>query len=482
VNTTSQGCANGVATDPTIGDIRSAGLPLPAPQGGAAPQPGQLNWNQSPAVYGGNIYPNSSDTSVLKCGTNRLCTIQATDQNLKNAYVFSWSLGMQHQITRSISVDVSYVGNHAAKLLGLEYTNTPPMGAGYCLGFTQALKDQVANTPGATPCPTTISASTNANATAIQVARPLNTKYPYYSYIYTVSNPLFSNYNGAQITLTQRTNHGLSYTLGFTWSHALDQSTGERAGPTDTPGNFRSDYASSDFDIRRRFTSTVTYALPSKQGFGQMLQGWKLTSIVTIQSALPWGVVGSRGNDKDPSGIAEYQERWNFVGDPADFSGRKTEPIPYFLNGTGSGADLAINNPACTALVGPQGLLGYVALQKWGCFVQGKSVMVPPAIGSTGTMGRNLFRGNGLHTWDGSVIKDWKFKERVTGEFRAEVFNLLNQTQYGNPQFNGAGGNTPFSTPKSFGASQATPDVSNNNPSLGSGGSREFQFGFKVLF
>src|SRR5262249_19305205 len=64
---------------------------------------------------------------------------------------------------------------------------------------------------------------------------------------------------------------------------------------------------------------------------------------------------------------------------------------------------------------------------------------VPPAIGSTGTMGRNLFRGNGLHTWDGSVIKDWKFKERVTGEFRAEVFNLLNQTQYGNPQFNGAG-------------------------------------------
>jgi hypothetical protein len=97
-------------------------------------------------------------------------------------------------------------------------------------------------------------------------------------------------------------------------------------------------------------------------------------------------------------------------------------------------------------------------------------------------MGRNLFRGNGLHTWDGSLIKDWKFKERVTGEFRAEVFNLLNQTQYGNPQFNGAGGNTPFATPKSFGASQATPDVSNNNPSLGSGGAREFQFGFKVIF
>ena len=85
---------------------------------------------------------------------------------------------------------------------------------------------------------------------------------------------------------------------------------------------------------------------------------------------------------------------------------------------------------------------------------------------------RNVFRGNGLHTWDASLMKDWKFSERVTGQFRAEIFNLLNQTQYGNPQFNGAGGNVPFGAPGSFGASQSTPDVANNNPALGSGGPR----------
>jgi hypothetical protein len=279
--------------------------------------------------------------------------------------------------------------------------------------------------------------------------------------------------------------HGLSYTIGFTWAHSLDQSTGERAGPTGTPFNLKSDYASSDFDIRRRFTSTFTYALPSKPGFGQVLQGWKLTSIVSIQSALPWSVAGSR--NADPSGIAEYQDRWNFFGDPKDFSGRKTEPVPFFLGGTAPPAgrdasDLAINNTACTSKVGAPGSLSYVALQKWGCFVEGSSVMVPPAIGTYGSMGRNTFRGNGLHTWDASVMKDWKLTEKVTGQFRAEVFNLLNQTQFGNPQFNGAGGNVPFGTPGAFGASQATPDVSNNNPSLGSGGPREFQFGFKMLF
>jgi len=488
VNTSGSGCAPGVATDPTIGDIRTAGLPLPPATvtgGVQTPLPGQLNWNQSPGVYGGNIYPSSSDTSVLKCGTNRLCTVQATNPNLKNAYVMSWSLGIQHAITHNISLDVSYVGNHATKLLGLEYTNTPSPGAGYCLGFTPAQIAAVAAASPSTPCPTTITASTGTNATAIQLSRPLNGQYPYYSYIYTVSNPLHSNYNAAQMTLTQRASHGLSYTVGFTFSHALDQQTGERGGPNGTPGNFRSDYASSDFDIRRRLTTTITYALPGKQGFGQMLEGWKLTSIVSIQSALPWGVIGSRGSD--PSGIAEFQERWNFFGDAKDFSGRKTSSVPFFLPGATppagrSASELAINNTACTAVAGAPGSLSYVALQRWGCFVEGTSVMVPPAIGTTGTMGRNTFRGNGLHTWDGSVIKDWKFTEKFTGEFRAEVFNLLNQTQYGNPQFNGAGGNTPFGTPGSFGASQATPDVSNNNPSLGSGGSREFQFGFKVIF
>jgi hypothetical protein len=488
VNTTGAGCAPGVATDPTIGDIRSAGLPLPpaaVTNGAQTPLPGQLNWNQSPNAYGGNIYPSSSDTSVLKCGTNRLCTVQATNQNLKNAYVMSWSLGIQHGITRNVSLDVSYVGNHATKLLALDYTNTPPIGAGYCMGFTATQVAAVAVASPGTPCPTTITASTSTNATAIQLARPLNDKFPYYSYIYTVSNSLHSNYNGAQVTLTQRATHGLATTIGFTLAHALDQQTGERGGPNGTPFNYRQDYASSDFDIRKRFTATVTYALPGKSGFAQMLQGWKLTSIVSIQSALPWGVIGSR--NADPSGIAEFQDRWNFFGDASDFSGRKTEPIPFFLPGTTapagrSASELAINNPACTSKVGPPGSLSYIALQKWGCFVEGNSVMVPPAIGSYGNMGRNMFRGNGLHTWDGSVMKDWKFSDRVTGQFRAEVFNLLNTTQYGNPQFNGAGGNNPFGTPGVFGASQATPDVSNNNPSLGSGGPREFQFGFKVLF
>ena len=291
-----------------------------------------------------------------------------------------------------------------------------------------------------------------------------------------------------QVALTQRNLHGLAYTLGYTWSHALDESTGERGGPSGNPFNQRLEYSNSEFDIRQRFTATVTYALPGRKGFSQMLEGWKLTSIVALQTALPWGVLGSRGSD--PSGTGEFQDRWNFYGNLDDFSSLGSVQVPYFSGNVKNSSGNLIPNPAlpaacvnaAAALDQGANKIGTAALYRWGCFVEGTTIMIPPALGTIGNMTRDTFRGNPFNNWDGSIIKDWTFTERLAGEFRFEIFNLLNTTHYGNPQFNGAGGNTPFGTPTAFGASVATPDVSNNNPALGSGGPREFQMGFKLTF
>ena len=504
-----------------VGNIVNAGIPLgQVGLVGGVPQdptPGQVNWNSyNNNVYGGNIFPGVADAaSVFKCAPNKLCTIQATDYNLKSAYVTSWSFGIQHSITNNLSAEVNYVGNHATKLAGLEYTNTPPLGAGYCLhpDGTVFNSTGIAGVAllGGTGCPTLIGAGTGDSASAIQYSRPLNSKYPYYSYIYTLSNPYHSNYNGVQATLTQRAARGLSYTLGYTYAHALDQATGaERGGPAGIPFDRSRDYGSSDFDIRHRFTATITYELPGKDGYLQMMRGWKLTSIVTLQSALPWGVAGNRGDD--PSGMAESNSgsddpnRWNFYGDPASFSGRSVNPIQFYIPGSivPSGtnprtgldyvaADLATNHAAChdRALAldnpaNPSGFqqLGTMALTHWGCFVSDDdgSVMIPPAYGTIGNMSRNMFRGTPMRLWDFSVIKNIRFTERFHGEFRWEIFNLLNHTLYGNPQFNGAGGNTPVGAPTVFGTALSTPDVANNNPSLGSGGPREMQLGFRLTF
>ncbi|MEQ1885384.1 MAG: TonB-dependent receptor [Bryobacteraceae bacterium] len=464
INANGPGCAAGVGTDPTIGSISSAGVPL---------TPAQTNWNAGSGLYGGNIYPNASDTSVLKCGTNRFCTAQAVDTNLRNAYVFSWSLGIQRQVTSTTTVDINYVGNHATKLWGVGFTNTPPLGAGYCLGLSAAQISTVTGAGGS--CPSSITTSTNPNGAAIQALRPLNALYPYLSYIYTVQNLYHSNYNGLQVAITQRPVHGLSFTTGYTWAHTLDQNSGERGGPNGTPFNLRRDYSNGDYDQRHRFTATITYALPGKKGYAQMLEGWKVTSIVSAYTALPWGSSASASRAADIAGIGEFQEGWNFTGKPSDFSNMKSGSVPFLAPAA------AVNNAACVSAAGGAGSLGYTAMQRFGCYATGSSVMVPAAFGTQGNTVRNMFRGTGIRLWTASLSKDIRFGERVGAQFRVEAFNLLNSLMYGNPQFNGNGYNDPFSS-NIFGSAPSTPDVANNNPSLGSGGPRAFQFGLKLTF
>jgi len=62
--------------------------------------------------------------------------------------------------------------------------------------------------------------------------------------------------------------------------------------------------------------------------------------------------------------------------------------------------------------------------------------MIPPALGTFGTMGRNLFRGPKFYNWDFSLVKDTRLTERVRVQFRAEFFNILNHPQFANPDTN----------------------------------------------
>jgi hypothetical protein len=111
--------------------------------------------------------------------------------------------------------------------------------------------------------------------------------------------------------------------------------------------------------------------------------------------------------------------------------------------------------------------------------------MTPPAPGTFGLMGRNLFRDSGFKNWDFSLDKSWKFGERFGAQFRGELFNFLNHPNFANP-FGGQNGwahNDP-SVPGAggFGCGCATPDVAASNPVIGSGGSRAVQLGLKLTF
>src|SRR5207253_1644199 len=119
-----------------------------------------------------------------------------------------------------------------------------------------------------------------------------------------------------------------------------------------------------------------------------------------------------------------------------------------------------------------------------GCYVSGKSVMVPPKAGTFGTMGRNIFRDAGFKNVDFSVFKSFKFTERINAQFRVEFFNLLNHSIITNPfgSVNGYGGGSDPSSANTFGCGCTTPDIAAGNTVVGSGDSREIQLGFKLMF
>ncbi|HEV2201574.1 MAG TPA: hypothetical protein VGR73_17275 [Bryobacteraceae bacterium] len=99
---------------------------------------------------------------------------------------------------------------------------------------------------------------------------------------------------------------------------------------------------------------------------------------------------------------------------------------------------------------------------------------------------RNNFPASGFANLDLSVTKAWKWQEKLTAQFRAEFFNILNHPNFTNPYGSSNGfGPGGYSDPSSgglMGCGCATPDQAAGNPVLGSGGNRAVQLGLKLIF
>ena len=113
--------------------------------------------------------------------------------------------------------------------------------------------------------------------------------YPYIRFLDFLGNKSTSTYHSLQMTLTHRYSNGLYLLGGYTWAHAID-TTGRTNNLGYVPQNSldpNAEKASGDYDIRHRFTLSATYDLPSRKSWGQMLEGWQVTSIVQWQTGYP---------------------------------------------------------------------------------------------------------------------------------------------------------------------------------------------------
>lgn len=459
---------NGVSTKGS-GNIAVANVTVP----GGAGSPLSFNWQNNSAST-----PIFSGANTVECGdgsndaagnATSPCNLAVISHNFRDPYLQTWTLGIQHAFTNNLSWDISYVGSHGARLESLTDINQAPP------------------TPDGSGVP------------------PLSTAFPYLAFINVLGNAYESNYNGLQTTLQQRSSHGLSFLASYTYSHALDDDSIDLGLylPQDSthPGR---EYASGDFDITHRFTFSLTYALPGKKSPAQLLEGWELNSIVTVQTGQPWYANDQADNI---SGTNELADRWDFIGNNSDFkSGNSSVPycagtdfsVPSTISCTQltpvagvestvnlSGAQSTAGANACFKAANAINAATVTSLNTYGCYFQGHSVLIPPALGTFGTAGRNDWRDSGIRNVDLSVTKNFKLRERLTAQFRAEFFNIFNHPNFTNPYgtSNGFGVGT-FADPSStqLGCGCATPDQAGGNPVLGSGGNRATQLGLKLIF
>lgn len=439
-----------------------------------------LNWSIAGPVFPGNVpytikgvtYTGLTCTAPTTAGGPGPCPTTAVNPNFRTPYVAEWNLDIQRAITNNLTIDVAYVGNHGfAQGTELDI-NQPTVGAGYaaCLAA-----------PSVTTC---------VPNTAAEVG-PYSARFPYISQIIQVGNQDFSTYNALQVTVNERLSHGLSFLAGYTYSHALDMesssSVSQQLFPVDA-NNPRLSYGPTNSDIRHRVTFAPTYRIPGINFPAQLLKGWSVSGIVTLQGGLPWSPV-DQVNDLTGTGEvnAGGAQTWNYEGPRSAFTaGPKAIPCFGALPGCTAGIPAACTAAAQAPYAGNALLQAdaLVALNNLGCYVQNGGILTPPAYGTVGNASRNVFRGAPYYNVDLNVAKEWRFKERYSAQFRVEFFNLFNRADFAIPS--ATVGIDPNSGFGAFGVSSTTPDAATSgggsNSVLGSGGPRHIQFGLKLTF
>ncbi len=413
-------------------------------------------------------------------------------------YAF-WNLNVQHAFTNNISLDVGYVGSRTWYASSTYNLNQPAFGlSGGSL--EQAREPFFSATPVA--CTPT--------GTGCSPGNTYNVAYPWFGNINYYGNGGGSNYNSLQINLTAHNVHGFTFNGNYTFSNGLTQSA-----VTGVPGLQN---GNSAFNVHDHLSLAATYDIPGKKMPGQLLEGWAVNTSINIVSSIPilqtdssddltgsggsspWDLYGPTtpfnkilgGAGSPLAGSAGYCYGVAAAGANAAgaFAGDGCVTVPAGTGAIGSSTYVSNMPAACQTAAGIAGTStapgvnsttdlagynGYARLATLGCYAVGGSAMVPSPQGMYGTMYPGELRGKGAGLWNASVTKSWKIKERLTTQFRFEIFNVLNRTQY-----SGVGVN--LGQPSGFGLAVNTPDVSHGNSVVGSGGPREMQLALRFDF
>ena len=314
-------------------------------------------------------------------------------------YVQQYNLNVQHELPQHVVASIAYVGSKGTHL-GRRYdlNQVPDMTAAnpYLPGESIGPNDCTNLT---TPSGAAVTGNALLHLNIACGADP-NPSRPYvgFSSINFLQFASSSSYNALQFS-ARRSLAPLTLSVAYTYSHSIDDSSDGGFGNTPSAVdsyNLALARASSDFDVRQNLSISYVYDLPFFRAPGianKVLGGWQYSGIITSQTGTPFSVIFSTFSDN--AGVANGSG----PGTYADLVGIPKSGVPS----VSAGSPPFLYNPA--AYAAPQGL-------------------------TFGNSGRNSLRNPRVTNFDMALFKQFKFKESLAFEFRAEAFNIFNHTEW----------------------------------------------------
>ncbi len=416
----------------------------------------------SPNPFGGIITPTKGQPTDLSL-FRPILLFGEFEPHLRAQYTSQYNLTIQRDLSNSMMLQIGYVGSQGHRLLAthdinpsnpqtcLDIINIANMNANYVSSYgapatcgptvedSQWSVTVPSGYPFHLPNGTTLTGASGGTPVQMVGLRPYSSPncvtnganigtgcpvdgIPVFTDIFAEDTIASSVYNALEMMLQKRFSHGLQFQAAYTLSKSIDD--GSTFEETLDPFNYRASRGLSLFNSKQRFVVSYDWELPVRKydGLkGKVLDDWEVSGITQFQSGFP-----IRLNTEDDT---ELISSLFFLGTEAPSLVAPFEK----LDPTKTYTSLGLTSP------------GYwFNPNDFATAATPNGAPVPPLGSFNNGTQRTICCGPGLIDFDFSVHKKISLTETKYLQFRAEVFNVFNHTNYSNPDGGFSDGPTSF--------------------------------------
>jgi hypothetical protein len=367
--------------------------------------------------------------------------------HMRTQYTAQYNFTIQRELAKDIVLQLGYVGSQGHRLLAshdidaanpstcLDIIQIQGQGAcgpfaednPYSFSIPQGFKSQVDGGGFHLPNGTQVSASSGPVPVQLVGLRPYSSPncvqtganigtgcpvdgVPVFTNIFAEDTIAAAAYNSFQTSIEKRFSHGIQLQAAYTFSKSLDWASSFEE--TVNPFNYKASRALSLFNSAQRFVINYVWDLPVRKysGFaGKVLDDWQVSGIIQFQSGFP---IRIQTQDDD-----ELISSLFFLGAGAP---QLNGPVPI--------VDPKVVQTFNTYNYGPTSGHYYLNADQ--------TKFTDPTLGQFATTPRSICCGPGENQWDITFSKKIAVSEAKYFQFRADIFNLFNKTQFVNPDGN----------------------------------------------